>query len=381
MRRSRVLITGGAGFIGSHLADDLLEHGYAVRALDALVPQVHGTLPRRPHHLHTDVELVVGDVRDAETVYAALAGVDAVVHLAAVEGVGQSMQQPARYTDVNCNGTAQLMEAMNEHRVPRLLVASSMSVYGEGAYVGPDGTPAELALRPAPDPERGTWDPLGLDGEPLRPTPTPETKRLAPASVYALSKHYQERVALELGAAAGIETTALRFFNVYGPRQAPSNPCTGVLAIFAARYLDHEPPLIYEDGRQRRDFVSVYDVARACRMALESSEAAGEAFNVGSGKSWSVARVAELLGDAIGTHGTNGTRPRVTNEYRAGDVRHCFADVSKAHELLGWRAERSLEDGLVELVKWLGSRDERSSAGGGRRDWARSPGSSRRWAQ
>lgn len=348
--RRRVLITGGAGFVGSHLADELLAHGYAVRVLDSLSPQVHGDGGGRPGYLAADVELQVGDACDPEAVRNALQGVDAVFHLAAAVGVGQSMYQIAHYTRSNNLGTAVLLEALAEQPVDRLVVASSMSLYGEGAYRTADG---QIVYPPERTPDRlraGQWEPA-LDGRPLEPVATGEDKVPEPASVYALSKLDQERLCLIVGQAYGIPTTALRFFNIYGTRQALSNPYTGVMAIFASRLLNGRPPMIYEDGLQRRDFVHVRDVARACRLALESPSSSGHAINIGSGRSITIAELASQVATAMGI---TGMLPQVTGKYRVGDIRHCFADISLAGELLGYRPQVALEDGLVELVDWLG---------------------------
>jgi dTDP-L-rhamnose 4-epimerase len=348
----QVLITGGAGFIGSHLASDLLDHGWRVRALDNLTPQVHDR-PGRPEYLDPDVELVVGDVRDETAVQRALHGVDAVVHLAARVGVGQSMYEMAEYTSVNAFGTAVLLEALTEHPVERLLVASSMSVYGEGRYVSSAGEAVTVADRGRPQLERGEWEPRGPGGARLTPQPTPESKPPSLSSVYALNKFDQERMCLLFGSAYRVPTTALRFFNVYGPHQALSNPYTGVLAIFAARLLNGRSPLIYEDGHQRRDFVSVHDVARACRLSLERPGAAGRVINVGSGRSVSVLEIAERLGAVMGCEDIPA---EVTGKYRVGDIRHCFGDIALAGRILGYEPEVELEDGIAELATWLEGR-------------------------
>lgn len=349
MAGRRILITGGAGFIGSHLADHLLARGDDVRALDVLAPQVHGEGQRRPAYLDPEVELVVGDVRDEDAVRGALRGVDAVVHLAAAVGVGQSMYEVQRYVAANALGTAVLLEALIARPVERLVVASSMSLYGEGLYRDGAGR-LVCAERTREQLVERRWEPAGEGGEPLEPVPTPETKTPALASIYALSKLDQERMGLLVGDAYGIPTTALRFFNVYGTRQALSNPYTGVLAIFAARYLNGRPPLVNEDGRQRRDFVSVRDVARACALALDVAGAAGHVLNVGSGTSHSVLEVAERLAEALGRE---DVEPELTNRYRVGDIRHCFADLGKARRLLGYEPAVTLEDGLAELAEWL----------------------------
>jgi dTDP-L-rhamnose 4-epimerase len=345
-----ILITGGAGFIGSHLADELLRAGHQVRALDALIPQVHGPERRRPDYLSEDVELVVGDVCNPADVRKALRGVDAVYHLAATVGVGQSMYEIARYTQVNNMGTAVLLEALVEQPVERLVVASSMSVYGEGLFRAPDGAIVEGVERPREQLARGEWEVRGPDGEVLEPVPTPEHKRPTLASVYALSKYDQERLCLLIGEAYNISTVALRFFNVYGPRQALSNPYTGVLAIFASRLLNGNPPAIFEDGLQRRDFVSVYDVARACRLALEVEHAAGKVFNVGSGHSYTVREIADRIAAVLEK---DYLEPEITGKYRVGDIRHCFADVTRARGVLGYEPQVALDDGLTELAGWL----------------------------
>jgi dTDP-L-rhamnose 4-epimerase len=349
MSKGRVLITGGAGFIGSHLADGLLERGYRVRALDALTPQVHpGSV--RPAYLAGDVELVVGDVRDPHAVRRALIDVDAVIHLAAKVGVGQSMYEIGDYVSVNSLGTATLLQALLDHPVERIVVASSMSVYGEGLYVDSEGRPAATRERTREQLAAHEWEPRGPDGEPLTPVPTPETKPPSLSSIYALNKFEQERSALLFGSAYEIPTVALRFFNVYGPHQALSNPYTGVLAIFASRLLNDKPPMIFEDGRQRRDFVSVKDVATACRLALERRETAGEVINIGSGTSVTVCEIARRLAEILGKE---HIEPEVSGECRLGDIRHCFADVTKARDRLGFEPAVRLEDGMRELAQWL----------------------------
>jgi dTDP-L-rhamnose 4-epimerase len=304
---------------------------------------VHGS-GARPGYLASDVELRVGDVRDPDAVRQALAGVDAVVHLAARVGVGQSMYEIAEYTSANAFGTAVLLEALAKAPVGKLVVASSMSVYGEGLYRSSDGAEVEPPERTREQLERREWELPGLE-----PLPTPERKRTVASSIYALTKFDQERASLVVGAAYGIPTVALRLFNTYGTRQALSNPYTGVLAIFAARLLNDRPPLIFEDGLQRRDFVSVHDVARAFALALERDAADGESMNVGSGRSVTVREIGEQLAATVGKR----MEPEVTGEYRVGDIRHCFADIALARERLGYEPQVSLEDGLVELAAWL----------------------------
>ncbi len=352
----KVLITGGAGFIASHCAALLLQHNYDVKALDNLDAQIHGTERHPPNYLDRRVELVVGDVRSPRALRRALADVDAVIHLAARVGVGQSMYEMADYTDVNGRGTAILLEAMIERAkkqpFDRLVVASSMSIYGEGMYRTADGGLVQDAQRNARHLKRAVWDPVDAAGRKLEAVPTPEIKAPSICSVYALSKYDQERLCLVVGGAYDIPTVALRFFNVYGPNQALSNPYSGVLAIFASRLLNDRPPLIFEDGEQCRDFVYVDDVAEACRLALVSDAAIGRALNIGSGSPVTVKEAARLLADTLGVP----LEPEITGECRVGDVRHCFPDISAARAVLGYRPRITLAAGLQKLVRWLDGR-------------------------
>jgi len=346
----QILITGGAGFIGSHLADELLAHGYKVKVLDILSEQVHGEGRRRPAYLHRDVELIVGDVCDKDAVQRALKGVDAVYHFAAAVGVGQSMYEVAQYTRINNLGTAVVLEALIEKPVERFIVASSMSLYGEGMYKNAGGEVRVGQERSLEQLRAADWEVRDQDGSVLQPVPTPEGKEPAIASVYALSKYDQERMSLMIGRAYKIPVVAMRFFNAYGPRQALSNPYTGVLAIFASRFLNNKAPAIFEDGLQQRDFVSVYDVARACRLALETPEAAGEVFNVGSGQPQTVRDIASRLARVMGKQ---EIEPEILGKYRVGDIRHCFADIEKARRVLGYEPQVTLDKGMTELASWL----------------------------
>lgn len=339
------LITGGAGFIGRQLAEELLANGSKVRVLDSLIDQVHGD---GEPELPSGVDFIQGDVRDDAVVARALGGVDGVFHLAAEVGVGQSMYEIARYVGTNDLGTAVLLEQLIAHPVRRLVVASSMSVYGEGLYQAADGERV-VAARVRSEATTG-WDPVGPDGGVLKPIPTDESKPVDLASIYALTKYVQERSCLITGATYGIETVALRLFNVFGPGQALSNPYTGVLANFGARLLNDQSPLVFEDGRQRRDFVHVRDVARAFRLAMQSPAAPGHVINIGSGHSYSIAQVAELLAEAMDLP---RLMPQIIGKARSGDIRHCFADISKARSLLGYAPEHLLEDSLDEITRWI----------------------------
>lgn len=345
---TRVLVTGGAGFIGCHLARALLAQGYDVRVLDSLIDQVHtSTATRNPVLDHVD--LIRADVRDLDRVSAALQGVDNVIHLAAEVGVGQSMYAIDRYVSVNDGGTAVLFQALIDRPVARVVVASSMSVYGEGLYRTASGERMDDVTRPTGRPGGG-WDPLGPDGGPLKPMATPEWKRPNLASVYALTKYVQERLTLTVAPAYGMQGVALRLFNVYGPGQALSNPYTGVLAIFASRLLNRERPMVFEDGEQRRDFVHVDDVARAFILALEHPDAPGQVFNIGSGRDVSILETGAALAHAMGVpHLT----PEIMQKARVGDIRHCFADISLARDVLGFHPRRGFGDSLGELAEWV----------------------------
>lgn len=350
----RVLITGGAGFIGSHLADAYLRAGYAVRVLDTLEPQVHGSLRdrgRRPDYLSRDVELIVGDVRDRAAVGRALDGVTVVSHHAALVGVGQSMYDIERYTSVNSLGTATLLDVIVNERRPirRLIVASSMSAYGEGTYRRPStGARRHPPLRPLSQLEARQWE-VVEDDEALEPVATTEDRPLNPTSVYAIGKRDQEELALVVGLGYGIPTIALRYFNVFGSRQALSNPYTGVAAIFAGRLLNGHAPLIYEDGLQRRDFVHVADVASANVCAAAAPASVSGPMNIGSGTEVTVRDIATTLAREMGS----AIEPEVTRKYRFGDVRHCYGDITRARTLLGWSPSQTLTTGTPELVEWV----------------------------
>ena len=356
----KVLITGGAGFIGSHLADRLLAEGHEIRALDNLDPQVHPG-GDRPDYLDPDVELQTGDVRDRDAVRRALDGVDAVVHFAAAVGVGQSMYEIERYTSINAIGAAVALEEVLERRdsIRKLLVASSMSIYGEGQYRNRSTGESGLApgLRPEEQLAAREWDVRGDDGTVLDPEPTAETKPLRPTSIYAINKRDHEEMFLAVGAAYGIPAVALRFFNVYGERQSLSNPYTGVGAIFSSRLLNDRAPLVFEDGRQTRDFIDVRDIARCCSLALTQGGADGRTLNVGTGVPTSIAAVAETIARGLGKE----IEPELVGKYRAGDIRHCYADTSLAEELLGFRAEIPFEAGMQDLLAWLEGQEAEDS--------------------
>ena len=351
--QSRVLITGGAGFIGSHLADLLIEKGYQVRALDNLDPQVHGCNAGRPDYLHPEVELINGDVRDHHDVEQALQGCGMLVHFAAAVGVGQSMYRMEHYTSVNSLGTAVVLEEAVKRRgsMRKMLVASSMSIYGEGLYSCPDCGSFAPQLRSSEQLSQHNWEvycPVcGLIAGPL---PVPETKPLYPTSIYAINKRSQEEMFLTTGQAYDIPAVAMRFFNVYGTRQALSNPYTGVGAIFASRLLNNNPPVIFEDGLQSRDFIHVKDIARACLMALENPDSAGRVLNVGTGRSTSILEIGKSIARELGRPSDDFV---IKNQFRAGDIRHCFADTSRTKDILGFSAEIEFSRGVSDLCSWV----------------------------
>jgi dTDP-L-rhamnose 4-epimerase len=345
-----VLVTGGAGFIGSHLVDRLVDDGHAVRVLDSLEPQVHGD---SSGHRNTSASYVEGSVLDRSVVASALEGVDSVVHLAAQVGVGQSMYDMARYVQENCTGTAVLFEETAHRRsdISSLVVASSMSIYGEGQYACDRCGRDDVTVRRAPgDLAEGRWEPRCTEcGEDARAVATSEEKRLESSSIYATTKRDQEDLALVFGRAYSIRTVALRFFNVYGARQSLSNPYTGVAAIFAGRLLNRRPPTVFEDGLQSRDFVHVSDVVEGICRALWSDATGDVAINLGTGTPTTVLGVAEALAAELGVD----VAPDVTARFRQGDIRHCFADITRARSLLGYEPTVAFADGVGELVAWI----------------------------
>ncbi|OPL19704.1 MAG: dehydratase [Candidatus Aegiribacteria sp. MLS_C] len=348
-----VLITGGAGFIGSHLADALIEKGYSVRVLDNLDPQVHGEGSGRPSYLHPSVELIAGDVRDRDSVARAMEGCQFLVHFAAAVGVGQSMYRIEHYTSVNALGASVVLEEVVSRRdsIQRMLVASSMSIYGEGLYRCGECGEFAPRLRPPEQLARHEWEVLcPRCGEAAVPIPVPETKQLYPSSIYAVNKRDHEEMFLVTGLAYGISTVALRFFNVYGTRQALSNPYTGVGAIFASRLLNGKPPVVFEDGLQSRDFIHVKDLCEACVLALERPGIDSEVLNVGTGTPTSVTGMGIAIARELGRPDDNFI---IRDQFRAGDVRHCFADTSKTEEMLGFRAGIELKEGIRDLCQWV----------------------------
>lgn len=350
-----ILITGGAGFIGSHLVDAMLARGYRVSILDNLSPQVHadGEMDAEgwPTYLDRRARRIRGDILDEGVFEVALEGVTHLAHLAASVGVGQSMTNIVDYTRNNVMAAAVMLEVLSQkpHTVERIAVASSMSIYGEGDYIRPS-THAHVTadVRPHAQLEARQWE-IMVDGEALEPVPTTEEKLLQPNSIYAVNKRDHEEMFLSVGRALQIPTVALRLFNAYGSRQALSNPYTGVAAIFISRLLNDQPPLVFEDGRQMRDFVHVEDVARAFATVLDSDRETWDVFNVGSGSPVSVNEIAGVLARLLGKN----IAPEVLNRYRVGDIRHCFGDIAKIEQAYNFRPERDMETGMEELIAWV----------------------------
>ena len=344
----KILVTGGAGFVGSHLVDKLVENGHQVRILDNLDPQVHN---KTPEYLNPEAEFIKGDVRNEDDIKKALKGVEVVFHEAAAVGVGQSMYQIKEYVDINTCGTARLLDALvnGSYGVEKLIVASSMSVYGEGTYRCKECGIVYPKLRSSRQMEAKEWDFTCPEcRRVIEPVPTKEDKPLYPTSVYAISKRDQEEMCLNVGRAYGIPTVALRYFNIYGPRQSLSNPYTGVCAIFLSRIKNSRTPLIFEDGLQARDFISVHDIVQANLLAMNTSDADYEVLNIGSGNPVNISEVARILIKLY----TEELQPKITAKYRAGDIRHCYADISRARSRLKFEPKVSFEDGMRELIEW-----------------------------
>jgi len=349
----KILVTGGAGFIGSHLVDKLVKDGHNVRVLDNFDSQVHQG--KKPAYLNKEALYVEGDIRDEKALRKALDKIDTVYHFAAKVGVGQSMYEIKDYVSVNTYGTAFLWDFIinNKVRIKKFIVASSMSIYGEGSHCcGACGIVAPF-IRTEKQLKAKAWDVLCPScNARLESRPTNEEKKLLPTSVYALTKKDQEELSLNIGISYKIPTVALRFFNVYGPRQSLSNPYTGACAIFSSRIKNGKPPLIYEDGLQTRDFVDVRDIVDACILCIETSKADYDSLNVGTGKSITIKEVAATL---IALYGKK-MEPSVVNHYRVGDIRHCYAGIEKIKKI-GFYPKISLKEGMQNLVEW-GKRED-----------------------
>lgn len=349
-----ILVTGGAGFIGSHLVDRLISDGYKVTILDNITPQVHNG--KIPEYLNKKAEFIEGDVTNLKDIKKAIEGIDAIYHEAAVVGVGQSMYEIEKYTYNNIVGTARLLDylANNKHGIQRILVASSMSAYGEGLYDCKKCGQVRPPLRSDQQMSRKEWELICPNCKNiLIPIGIPETQAFSCNSIYAVTKQSQENMFMIFGKAYGIPTTALRYFNVYGPRQSLSNPYTGVAAIFLSRLKNGKSPIVYEDGLQTRDFISVYDIANANVVCLENEKAFGKVFNLGTNNPISIKKIAEVLAELLGKN----IKPEVVEKFRSGDVRHCSADISLIRNTLGWSPKWTFEKGMRDLIEW-GEKEE-----------------------
>jgi len=350
LEKMKILVTGGAGFIGSHITDALIERGHSVRVYDSLTPQVH-TQQGIPEYLNEEAEFIDADIRDGDALKKAIKDVEVIFHEASAVGVGQSMYQIHHYTDVNALGTANLLDilANEKHSVGKLIIAASMSEYGEGAYECEDCGIVYPTHRDAEQLRQRQWEMLCSNcSRTTVPVATSEDKPLNPTSIYAISKQIQEQMCLCACQAYDIPVVALRYFNIYGTRQSLSNPYTGVMAIFSSRILNNNAPLIFEDGLQSRDFVHVSDIVQANLLAMENDEANGQIFNVGTGQAVTILGIAEELISAM----DSDLKPEIANKFRAGDIRHCFADISKIQSVLGYEPTVTLDAGIEELVAW-----------------------------
>ncbi len=346
----KVLVTGGAGFIGSYIVDEMVRLGHRVRIFDALDPQVHPQ-GNKPAYLNPEAEFIQGDVRDIGALQNALQGQEIVFHKAAAVGVGQSQYRVKHYVDVNTGGTANLLDLLvnTKHSVRKLIIASSQTCYGEGNCECPAHGLIKPGYRSEEQLRSGRWEhECPHCGAVMKPVPTVESTPLTCRVIYALTKRDQEEMALGIGSTYGIPTVALRYFNVYGPRQSQSNPYTGVIAIFMARLANGREPVIYEDGLQTRDFISVHDIVQANRLAMEQDAANDQVFNVGTGTAVAIKTIAETLADIYGV----AAAPGITRQFRKNDTRHCTADITKIRETLGFQPRVSLREGLAEVVAW-----------------------------
>ncbi len=347
----RVLITGGAGFIGSHTADMLLAAGHQVRILDLLDPQIHGCSETFPDYLDRRIECRRGDVRNLETVQSALDEIDAVFHFAAETGVGQSMYDLQSYVDTNCVGTATVLEAIikSKRRLNRFVLASSRAVYGEGSYCCAQHGTVHPPVRPREQLEAGDFSPhCPICSSLLDSVPTGEDTPPVPVSVYGWTKKHQEDLCLYAAETFQIPTVILRYFNVYGSRQSLKNPYTGVVTVFYNRILAGKPAFLYERGSPIRDFVHVNDVARANLLALDAAIRTHAVINIGSGQSVTIADIANTLANTMGRDAAF-----VSNtEFRVGDIFACVANLERANRLLGYEPRTSLDAGMKEFALW-----------------------------
>lgn len=347
----KILVTGGAGFIGSYITDILIDAGHEVTILDNLDPQVHEN-GKIPDYLNKKAVFVKGDVLDYDLFKELILKSEAVFHEASAVGVGQSQYEIKHYTDVNVSGTANMLDIIvnNKHKIRKIIVAASMSSYGEGNYMCKKHGVVRPGLRSEEQLKNSDWDlycPKEGCHNRLTPVPTDEKAERQSNSIYAITKATQEDLVLNIGKTYGIPAIALRYFNVYGPRQSLSNPYTGVAAIFMSRIKSGNPPIIYEDGLQARDFISINDVARANLLALESDAANFLGINIGTGLPVSILEVAKTIANLYGSK----AEPEIRRKFRKGDVRNCYADITLAKKVLNWHPLVSFEDGMNELIE------------------------------
>ncbi len=348
----KILVTGGAGFIGSFLVDKLVDLGYQVRILDNLEDQVHQG--KKPTYLNKEAEFIEGDVRDYSDFKEATRRVDAIFHLAAAVGVGQSNYQIGKYMDTNAGGTANLFDILvnSKNEVKKVITISSMTGYGEGNYFCKKCGIVRPGLRDEKQLKKKDWNLYCQTCQNIvDPIPTDEKALDCPNSIYGLSKKVQQDLSFLIGSIYKIPVVVLRGFNIYGPRQSLSNPYTGVTAIFISRLKNNKEAVIFEDGLQTRDFVSVHDVVDAFVLSLENEEANKQIFNIGSGKGTTILEVAKTLSKLLG----KSELITINKEFRKNDIRHCFADISKAKKILDWKPKIGLEEGFRELIAWSGT--------------------------
>lgn len=347
----KVLITGGAGFIGTHLSKSLLERGYEITVLDSLSPQIHG--PNYSFPEQEGIRFIKGDVRNEADWKNALLDCDIVVHYAAETGTGQSMYEVHRYVEHNISGTALLLDALvnTRHKVKKVIIASSRAIYGEGKYACDEHQVQYPSSRREQDLSAGIFEPRCPEcGKPLRVLPTDEASKLHPSSVYGITKLSQEQLVLNVCQSINIPAIAFRYQNVYGPGQSLKNPYTGILSIFSTLIRSGGKRInVFEDGQETRDFVYVGDVVKATMLGIEADTASQEIYNVGSGVATSVLEVAEQLRTLYGAD----TEIKVTGNYRIGDIRHNVASLEKISADLGFRPEVSFSEGIREFAAWV----------------------------
>lgn len=347
-----VLVTGGAGFIGTHLTEGLIKKGYKVIIYDILNPQIHGEDPQIPDSISKDALFVRGDVRDRELLKKSIKESDFIIHLASETGVGQSMYQVEQYTDVIIQGTSVIWDilANESNKIKKVVLSSSRAVYGEGKYNCTNCSTVYPEGRNKTDLEKGIWELFCPQcGDKLNQCATDETSQLKPSSIYAVAKKTQEEICEVMGKALNIPVSILRYQNVYGPRQSLSNPYTGILAIFTSRLKNGKPVEVYEDGLESRDFVHVSDVVKGTILALENkNESIIETYNIANGVKTTVLEIAKTLTNFI----NEDLQPIITGKFRVGDIRHCYADISKAHNMLGYQPEYNIERGISDFLNW-----------------------------